>query len=69
MTEAELDGDDSVFNKEPSRILRLARGAGVEEKRVQEVRIHFLANFWGNSLGFAGISDGSWPKFAGYADV
>uniref|UniRef100_A0A7S3Z5Y5 Signal recognition particle 54 kDa protein n=1 Tax=Lotharella globosa TaxID=91324 RepID=A0A7S3Z5Y5_9EUKA len=37
MTNKELDGDNSVFNKEPSRIIRVARGAGVTERAVVEV--------------------------------
>mmetsp|Transcript_13328 Transcript_13328/g.24140 ORF Transcript_13328/g.24140 Transcript_13328/m.24140 type:complete len:524 (-) Transcript_13328:296-1867(-) len=37
MTNKELDGDNTVFNREPSRIIRLARGAGVTERAVHEV--------------------------------
>jgi len=37
MTEKELDGDDSVFRKEYSRVIRLARGSGTNEIAVREV--------------------------------
>mmetsp|Transcript_3775 Transcript_3775/g.5842 ORF Transcript_3775/g.5842 Transcript_3775/m.5842 type:complete len:196 (+) Transcript_3775:1228-1815(+) len=37
MTNKELDGDNTVFNREPSRIDRLARGAGVPHRAVHEV--------------------------------
>jgi len=37
MTNKELDGDNTIFNREPSRIERLARGAGVKLRDVHEV--------------------------------
>lgn len=34
---AELDGDDKIFNTQPNRIVRIARGAGVSMRAVHEV--------------------------------
>eukprot|EP00471_Norrisiella_sphaerica_P013158 CAMPEP_0184499240 /NCGR_PEP_ID=MMETSP0113_2-20130426/40938_1 /TAXON_ID=91329 /ORGANISM="Norrisiella sphaerica, Strain BC52" /LENGTH=528 /DNA_ID=CAMNT_0026887075 /DNA_START=119 /DNA_END=1705 /DNA_ORIENTATION=- len=37
MTNKELDGDNTIFNREPSRLERVARGAGVPIRAVHEV--------------------------------
>jgi len=37
MTNKELDGDNTIFTKERSRIVRLSRGAGVPERGVHEM--------------------------------
>jgi len=37
MTQNELDGDNTAFNKQPSRVARIARGAGVSIRQVHEV--------------------------------
>jgi len=37
MTANELDGDNTVFNKQPARVGRIARGAGVSIRQVHEV--------------------------------
>jgi len=37
MTAGELDGDNTVFNKQPTRLVRIAKGAGVSVRAVHEV--------------------------------
>eukprot|EP00823_Brevimastigomonas_motovehiculus_P000502 TRINITY_DN10632_c0_g1_i1.p1 TRINITY_DN10632_c0_g1~~TRINITY_DN10632_c0_g1_i1.p1 ORF type:complete len:503 (-),score=120.19 TRINITY_DN10632_c0_g1_i1:18-1526(-) len=36
-TQAELDDDNTIFNKQPNRIARIAKGAGVSRQHVNEV--------------------------------
>eukprot|EP01006_Ploeotia_vitrea_P045444 TRINITY_DN66942_c11_g1_i1.p1 TRINITY_DN66942_c11_g1~~TRINITY_DN66942_c11_g1_i1.p1 ORF type:complete len:521 (+),score=259.78 TRINITY_DN66942_c11_g1_i1:51-1565(+) len=56
MTQEELDGDDKVFNQQPSRMVRIARGSGSSMRQVQELMMTFkpFKKFTSNMKGMGG---------------